>query len=237
MPLSLQSLARTFVFFVFGLAVLVAGASSQATDTAHEWVSLGALVTDEGTAIPAPATYCPEDCCRKRCDAEPKCNSISTFKGACFLKEKCVTADSPVKKGPPYTTHYRTGPCPRPGAVEAAAKATKEQADLKASRKKPYTYARPAPFPPAAGTPLPKMYSMPKSDAPWAEMPKEIYDDHCKFLIDSKIEWIVLLGDSVARAFGVAMMEHLAGDDVHFCDAKNGPPQVLGAKKYLNEKK
>lgn len=71
-----------------------------------------------------------------------------------------------------------------------------------------------APFPPAAGEVLPKLYMEPRSVAPFAAMPKNIYNDHCEFLAASKIEWIVILGDSVARAFGVALMEHLAGDDV-----------------------
>ena len=65
----------------------------------------------------------------------------------------------------------------------------------------------------------------------------QVYSAHCDFLVASQIKWIVVLGDSVARAFGVALMEHLAGDNYHFCDAKNGPPQVLGHKKYLNDKK
>ena len=81
------------------------------------------------------------------------------------------------------------------------------------------------------------MYREPRSEAPWKSLPKEIYNQHCDFLEASNIEWIVLLGDSVARAFGVALMEHLAGDDNHFCDAANGPPEVLGDKKYLNDKK
>eukprot|EP00750_Incisomonas_marina_P019718 INCI3610.1.p2 GENE.INCI3610.1~~INCI3610.1.p2 ORF type:complete len:339 (+),score=60.56 INCI3610.1:165-1181(+) len=121
-------------------------------------------------------------------------------------------------------------------AAAAAAGAGKRRGPTSGSRE--YTYPPTAPFPSdVAGEPLPKLYMEPKSEAPFAALPKNVYDAHCKFLVDSQIKWIVVLGDSVARAFGVAMMEHLAGDDVHFCDAANGPPQVLGDKKYLNDKK
>ncbi len=101
-----------------------------------------------------------------------------------------------------------------------------------------YTYPPAAPWPAEAGTPLPKLFREPSTrTGPWAALPVAVYGAHCKFLRDSQIKWIVVLGDSVARAFGVALMEHLAGDDVHFCDAANGPPEVKGDKKYLNDKK
>ncbi len=121
----------------------------------------------------------------------------------------------------------------------AAAAAAAAPPPLRAGVPGKYTYPPTAPWPAEAGTALPKLYREPTwtSRGPSASLPVAVHGAHCKFLRDSQIKWIVVLGDSVARAFGVALMEHLAGDDVHFCDAANGPPEVKGDKKYLNDKK
>lgn len=87
-------------------------------------------------------------------------------------------------------------------------------------------YKDPAPWPPQAGQPLPKYFSEPKTDHPYASLARNVSQHHCEFLVASDIKWIVFLGDSVARATGVAMMEHLAGDDTHFCDPVDAPKEV-----------
>ena len=87
-------------------------------------------------------------------------------------------------------------------------------------------YSPVAEWPSQAGTPLPRLYMEPRMTAPYKALPKDVSKLHCDYLIGSNIHWIVFLGDSVARAAGVAMMEHLAGDDNHFCDPKDAPEAV-----------
>lgn len=90
-------------------------------------------------------------------------------------------------------------------------------------------YETPSEWPEKAGRLLPKWYSEPITATPFADLPKNVSHLHCDFLVASQIRWIVFLGDSVARAAGLAAMEHLAGDDVHFCDPVDAPEQVSQA--------
>jgi len=228
------------------LLIVAVSAIFIADAAAYEWDKItNGVVVGEGKDVGFATGTCDLECCKAKCDAEPRCNSFAHASGNCYLKDKCVSATEKTKKSA-YRTYFRQGPCPRSAetakadaaaALEAASSAAANEAPAPSRAKVEYAYPPPAPFPKEAGSALPKLYREPRSSAPWAALPKNVYDAHCDFLDKSGIEWIVVLGDSVARAFGVALMEHLAGDDVHFCDAANGPPQVLGDKKYLNDKK
>ena len=134
---------------------------------------------------------------------------VLVFVGLDALQLTTVTAKTPASHRTTYASHIKY----------------KKYTPTDWKSKWPH-YGRLAEWPEAAGTPLPKFYVEPHMEAPYTSLPKNISNLHCQYLRDSNIRWIVFLGDSVARAAGVAMMEHLQGDDVHFCDAANGPPEV-----------
>jgi hypothetical protein len=223
-----------------------AGAVAAAAAPATRWGQLGGLAQDEGAAVPGIASHqnCDVACCRAACDDHVACNSFAHLGTACFLKQKCIAhhedtgaATEPVRESKSWKTHFRVGPCPRDESSRLAAAAANDaeqqaeaareaewRAQLAADGEQPkqhYTYAPVGPFPPAAGQPLPKLYREPLMDAPFASLPKGVSELHCDFLVASGIKWVMVLGDSVARSFGVAMMEHLAGDDVRgWCDCR-----------------
>ena len=191
------------------LMLLWVSSVSVSVCSASEWLQLSTtgVAADEGAAVGSPVTsFCDLDCCKQQCDLTLECNSFAHMKGACYLKDKCIVAESTAVIRSAYRTYYRTGRCPRSvatvmadaaAATKAVNAAKKAQAQRKpkpgpdqaiARRRQPdggpaYSYPPTAKWPIEAGEPLPKLFMDMGAPAPFGALPKEV---RLVFLVKSR---------------------------------------------------
>ncbi len=93
-----------------GAAAALALVATDAAAAAETYFPLEGVAVEEGETLAGPIQACDLACCQAKCDADPKCHSISVLPGAhkCYLKDRCLTPDEPVKINK-YQTWFK--PC------------------------------------------------------------------------------------------------------------------------------
>jgi hypothetical protein len=96
------------------VAVLLPALLGAQSAVASTYEQLGGLAADEGTTVAGPIANCDLACCQRRCDAEPKCHSITlnVRAKACYLKDRCLTeADKASATSTSSYVSYRAAGC------------------------------------------------------------------------------------------------------------------------------
>ena len=90
---------------VWGANAPVVSAKSSSDGLLGKYVPLDGCAIEEGSTVKGPIKQCDAECCQRKCDANPQCNSISVFGVGkiCYLKSGCIAPDAKLKVNK-YTT-------------------------------------------------------------------------------------------------------------------------------------